>query len=118
MALRGEGDKLIDDLREQQVQIGQLEVEVHLAGLELGQIQQIVEQGQQNAAAPIDAVEVFAQLLGFDATAPAHTEAGETQNALQGCTQFVGYIGQKLTLGQIGGLGALLCFMQALRELM
>ena len=84
-------------------------LELQLAGFDLGQIENVVDDRQQMLGGGGDLV----QLVGlFGRRSGAAHEVGETDDGVHRRADFVAHVGQERALGQIGDLGALFCFLQ------
>jgi len=57
------GVKLIGDRGKQGVEVGGLKVKGHLARLQFGQIEQVIEQGKEDAATGVDMLKVVEELI-------------------------------------------------------
>src|SRR4051812_27354872 len=75
------------------------------SGLDLGDIQNVVNQGEKAFSATVDDVQVFALLLGNIAVAQQTREA---ENGIQRRAQFVAHVAQEGALGAISGIGRIL----------
>ena len=78
--------------------------DLHLARLDLGQVQDAVDVVQQNAAAAADVPE--AVVLGLVGVLP-QAQLGHAQNRVEGGADVMAHVGQELALGLAGGLGGL-----------
>jgi len=78
--------------------------DLHLARLDLGQVQDAVDVVQQNAAAAADIPE--AVVLGLARVLP-QAQLGHAQNRVEGGADVMAHVGQELALGLAGGLGGL-----------
>ncbi len=86
---------------------------LHAAGLDLGQVEDVVDEGQQVLAGPDNVVEVVG-LLGRQRAKPLRGQhARHADDGVQRRAQLVAHLGQKLALGPAGGLGRLLVLSQA-----
>ncbi len=77
-------------------------LQLHAAGLDLGQVEDVVEHGQQGFAGLADHAQTFA-LLGLE-LAHGH-DLGHGQDAVQRRADLVAHIGQEMRLQHIGGFG-------------
>jgi hypothetical protein len=78
--------------------------DVHAAGLDLGHIQQVVDQGEKMRARGMDVLGIVAIALRTDRPeAFLGDDFRKTQNGVQGRAQFVAHIGQEGGLGGVGG---------------
>jgi hypothetical protein len=105
-------ERALDGLR--QVEVERFEGE--LAGLDLGEIEHVVDQGEQRVGAGADRLGVFA----LDrAELEVEEQAGHADHAVHRRADFVAHVGEELALGLGGGLGGLLGVAQldgALRD--
>ena len=93
----------LGDLGEQGREIERNGLKLQLAGLDLGKVEDVVDQGQQGIAAVPNDAGVFALLL---IKRGAHQEIGHAQDGVQGRADLVAHVGQELAFGGIGLLGA------------
>ena len=77
--------------------------ELHPVGLDLGQVEHVVEQGQQVLAGGVDLVEAGA-LLGLDGVAAQ--QVAQADDGVHRRANLVAHVGQESALGQVGGFGA------------
>ena len=87
-----------------------LKVEFNFAGLYLGEVEDVIDQGQQVAARGVDVVQVgnegiIAKLFGLLRQHFAVADDGVHWRA-----QFMAHIGEKRALGAIGALGIIFGF--------
>ncbi len=75
------------------------------AGFDLGEIQNIVDQGQKMRAGTMDQAGIFDVAMDVIAKNPGLDDLGKTENRVQGCAQFMAHVGQELRLGLIGLFG-------------
>ena len=87
-------------------------LEGHFLGVDLRQIENVIEQIEQVVGGVGNLVQLVA-LAGVDVAATEHV--GHADNGVHRGTQFVAHIGQEGALGPIGGLGSLLGQRQRLR---
>ena len=97
--------------------IKRLVVDVHLAGLDLGQVENFVDQVQQVLCCNLDAVGVRARLLIALVVRILFQHFTVTDDRIQRRSQFVGYIGQEAALGLVRRLGAHLVDLCVMRNL-
>ena len=73
--------------------------QLHLARLHLGQVQDVVDDGQQVFGGGLHILGV-----GIDGRVPAllHNDIVETDDSVHGCAYLMGHVGQKLALGNVG----------------
>ncbi|OPZ57101.1 MAG: hypothetical protein BWY87_01697 [Deltaproteobacteria bacterium ADurb.Bin510] len=86
---------------------GQVEVEVlerHPAGLDLGEVQDVVDDGQQGLAARL---EHGGQALLAAVKLRVPQDLDDADHAVHGRADLVAHVGQKLALGHAGALGLL-----------
>src|SRR5262249_44699186 len=72
------------------------EFEFELAGLDLGEIQNIVDETEQMPAVGLKAFEYAKHLLGRLAVGPVRHQFGVTQDGIERRAQFVAHIGKEL----------------------
>ncbi len=63
LALKEQGVKLVGDRGKLGVEVGGLKVKNHLAGLQFGQIEQVIEQGKEDATTGVDMPKVAEELI-------------------------------------------------------
>ena len=81
-----------------------LQLDLDLAGLDLGEIENVVDQVEQVLAAGMDGVEIFAALfLALGEAAAQHV--GEADDRVHRRADFVAHAGQEFALGAVGGFG-------------
>ena len=108
------------DVVEQLAQRDPLGVDVHLAGLDLGQVEDVVDQLQQVGARRVDDARVLDLLGGEVAGGVLGQQLGEDQQAVERGAQLVAHVGQELRLvlgGQRELLGAVLQLLPGLLDL-
>ena len=86
-----------------QVEVDGLQVE--LAGLDLGEVEDVVDHRQQVIGRELHHPEVLA-LLGGELG--VQRQLGHADDAVHGRADLVAHVGQELALGPVGGLGGLL----------
>ena len=92
-----------DELLEQRAQPHRRGVELQVPGPDPGQIEQVVDQGQQVAAAARDRIQrILARRLPHAAHAQ---QIGIAEDRVQRRAQLVAHAGEELVLGAVGGLG-------------
>ncbi|MCY1218383.1 hypothetical protein D9M72_303300 [compost metagenome] len=89
-------------LREHVLHIERFEPELHAPGLDLGQVEHIVDQLQQVAAGTVDDVGVAGLLLAEVAGHVLPQLVAEDQDAVQRRAQLVGHVGEELGLVTVG----------------
>ena len=88
-------------------QIERLHVELHPSGLDLGHVEDVVDDFQQIVAAGENVVAVFLIFLRAElAEHAAFHDLGETDDGVERRAQLVTHIGQELGFGLVGLLGA------------
>ena len=96
-------------LRHQPLQAEGQKLQRHLAGLDLGQVEQVVQQVQQRFRRVLAAAQVVQLLRGHRRL---HQQLVQTQNAIHRRAQFVAHIGQEGAFGNAGGLRLARTFQQ------
>ena len=84
-----------------------LRLDLHLAGFDLGHVEQIVDQAEQMRARRMDVAGIFV-VARRPRPGPKHScrdDLGKAENGVQRRAQLVAHIGEKRRLGGIGGLG-------------
>ncbi len=99
--LGAEGDQAAD-LADQVVEQKRLRVQLQFAGLDLGRVEQVVDQAEQGLGGAAGFFHVAA-LLGIQRCALG--KAAEADDGVQRRADLVADIGQKGALGNIGGVG-------------
>ena len=89
---------------QQRAQVEGLGLHVELAGLYLGQVEDLADDRRQQVGALADLVQVLAQPLGRHARLAG--QAGQPGQAVQRRADFVAGVGQKGALGPAGGFGS------------
>ena len=90
----GGGHHPADDL----LQVHWPELQFHLAGLDLGDVQDIVDQAQEVLTAVVDGLQVLPLHIGDRTVDPLEDDAGEADDGVERGPQFVGHVGQELAL--------------------
>jgi hypothetical protein len=83
---------------QQQAHVHRLQLKVHHPGLNLGQVQNVVDQREQVLTAGEDVPDVLLLTLGQLAQQPVLERLGEPDHRVQGGTQLMGHRGQELRL--------------------
>ena len=96
--LSGERTKDVAHLTHERGQLDRLRAEVHLAGLDLREIQHVVDELQEVASAGEDVAQVFLVLRRHRPYLAVVHELGEPDNPVQRCPKLVGHVGEKLAL--------------------
>jgi len=97
------GSEEVPHRAERRLQVKDLLGQGHAAGLDLGQVEDVIEDAEEKAAGLADNVEAFPLLVGQ--VAHGH-DLGHGQDAIQGRPDFMAHIGQELRLHQVGVVGA------------
>src|SRR5690348_2583910 len=96
-------DRIIDQPSKVDVDFSEHE----LTGLDLRQIENIVDERQQMTARPMDVPGIFGILIGYARTHRLGVDdLGKTQDGVQWRSQFVAHIGEEGGLGAAGRFGA------------
>ena len=84
---------------------------LHLARFNLGKVQNIIDQSQKGCACRTNVLGIFPRLflLSFPQNHLVHA-----QHRIDGCADFMAHRGEKLTLGNAGGLGGMRHFQKLL----
>ena len=85
------------------------ECEGELTGLDLGEVEHVVDQAKEVLAVALDAVEHLAHLLGRLAIDVVEDELGVAEDGVERRAQFVAHVGEelRLVLARLGKLAAL-----------
>ena len=84
-------------------------LQFQLARLDLGEVEDVVEQPQQNVGRLIDGRQIVALVRPQFG---ARQQLRHADDAIHRCADFVAHVGQERTLGLVGGFGSLLGSMQ------
>ena len=87
---------------------------LHAAGLDLGQVEHVVDQPEQMVGAGQDLLEIAVLALGQEILAAAHDQPGEADDRVHRRPQLVAHVGQELGLRAARLLGLLLGRLQRL----
>ncbi len=90
-----------------QIEVPALEVE--LAGLDLGKVKDVVDDGQQTVCRGLDHPEVLPLLT---AEIGIEGQLGHADDAVHGGSDLVAHVGQELALGPAGRFGRFLGLLQ------
>ena len=86
-------------------------LDLHAPGLDLGKIENVVDELQQVLAARVNGVQVLAALLhGLGIAAPQ--DIGKAEDGVHGRADLVAHVGQEVTLRLVCGLGGFSGFLQ------
>ena len=94
--------------------LNELRVSSSLAGLDLGEVEDVVDQLQQVAAAVEDVVGVLELPVVQVAKGLVAEDLGEADDGIERGAQLVAHAGEELALGAVGGLGGVLGLLQRL----
>ena len=83
-------------------------LDLQLPGLDLRQVENVVDQLEQVLAAGADRADVVAALGLVAVVGVADEQLGEAEDAVERRANLVAHVGQELALGAVGGLGLLL----------
>ncbi len=87
-------------------------MQLQLARFNLGQVQQIIDQGKQMAGAGLHGAQLLI-LIGSQRAGQLHQQgAGEADDGVQGGAQLMAHAGQKAVFGQVGLCQLLVLFLQ------
>src|SRR5919106_816305 len=92
------------DVPDERGDVEGLEVELHLAGLDLGQVEHGVDQLEQVLAGCIDLLEVVGELLGAEVGGVLLEHLAVADDGVERRAQLVGHVGQELGLVPVGRL--------------
>ncbi len=95
----------------QALQIKVQQFHAQTSGLDLGKVQDVVDQIQQGLAAGLDGFHIADLLLG---QVRILQKARHSEHSVHGRTDLVAHVGQKFGFGPVGGLGLLLDLTQLL----
>ena len=87
-------------------QVEAAELQLHPPGLDLGQVEDVVDERQQVAAGGQDVVEVLLLLVVELAEQPLQQHLGEADDRVERRAQLVRHVGQELDLVPVGHLAA------------
>ena len=96
------GGQQIQGVLDARAQVEGLVLQFELAGFDLGEIQDVVDDGEEGFAAGVDGFHVTALLGG---QGRLQEQAGHGDDAVHGGADFVAHVGQELGLGAGGGFG-------------
>ena len=92
----------VDDLPDQTPEVEGGLFEMHLAGLDLGEIEDVVEYPEQGLGRGLDLLHIVALLR---VQGGAQGQLGHPDDPGHGGADLMAHIGQEFTLGVVGGLG-------------
>ena len=95
----------IDRLGEKGVDLDRELLQLHLGGLELGEIEDVIDEVEERLAARADHVH---QLFLLGLQAELNEETGRTDDAVHRGANFVTHVGEEVPLRRCGDLGSLL----------
>ena len=102
---------LVDELVEVEV----VEEQVHLAGLDLGDVEDVVDHRQQMLAGRADLLQVADLLAAAVELGVLEQDLAVADDGIERRAQLVAHLGQELGLGAVGALGFVLGVGQLLR---
>ena len=86
-------------------------MELHLPGLHLRQVEDVVDELKQMLPAAVDLIQKAAARRGVEAIGPVVAEQlGESKDCIERGAELVAHAREKLTLGSIGSIGLFLGF--------
>jgi len=94
-----------NDICEQRFHLEVFQVEIDPAGLDLRQIEDIIDQRQQVFPRAIDLVQVLDVFLLVLVLQILGEHLAVADDRVERCTQLVAHVGEECALGAIGGLG-------------
>src|SRR3989442_4821654 len=100
----GQGADTLDALRNQRLDLDLAAVELRLPRLELGDIQEVVDEHQQVLSVLGNDVHVLALVAGQDTAVALEQQLGEAEDRVQRCAQLVAHVCQELRLVLVGAL--------------
>ncbi len=95
-----------------------LQIQLDLAGLDLGEVEDIVDQREQVIAGRANLIEVGEEIVVAAGTGPHLEQLAITEDRRQGRAQLVAHIRQERALGAAGGFGGLFGAIQFLLDLL
>ena len=110
--LLDQGESILQGGRQVEDGGGQL----HTPGLDLGEVQDVVDEREEVLAGGVDIPEVLV-LLGVQLPEhPLEQHLGEADDGVQGRAQLVGHVGQELGLVAAGGFELLALVLDLVKE--
>ena len=103
------GSKEIDRILHEIDQRKGLKVEFDSARLDLGEIEHVIDDGQQGITAPADGLDEI-ELFGVQRS--VQEQIGHADNGIHWRANLVTHAGEKGALGAIGGIGAQACLLE------
>ena len=97
--------ELLDGLAHQRADVHCHDLELYATGLDLGQVQDLVDQGQQVAPVHHDPVEEAHLLLIEVLLLVLEDDVREADDRIERGAQLVAHVGEKLTFGLVGNFG-------------
>jgi hypothetical protein len=85
-----------DHLLDQRRKLDRLRVEFELAGLDLGEVEHLVDEAKQVVAGAIDALQRLQRLLGAEARGVLHHHVGEPNDGVERRAQLMAHAGNEL----------------------
>ena len=114
MFLAASGRLVELDLLDQLGEIDGLDIQLHLAGLDLGDIQDVVDHGQQVLSGSADLLQIGDLLAASFQFGIFQQDFAVAEHGIQRRPQFVAHLGQEVRLGTVGALGVFLGVRQHL----
>jgi len=109
--LAGEQGEGLEGFAERRPQGEVGEVEFELAGLDLGEVEQVVDEAEQAAGRRLDRLQALALVLG---QVGAEHQFGHAEDGAEGGADLVTDVGQEIVLGPVGRLRRLLGLAEGL----
>ena len=76
--------------------------EFQFVGFNLGEVEDVIDKGEQSGTAGLDGIEILLLLAVLNQSAQYFRE---TQNSVHRRANFMGHVGQKHAFGMVGGVG-------------
>ena len=89
------------------IEVEGLEEEVHLARLDLRQVENVVDQGEQMPAGAVNPLQVGNELLLLQVLGLFHEQLAVADDGVHGCAQLMAHVRQKGALGLVRRVGFL-----------
>jgi hypothetical protein len=103
--LLGKGTRSSRDLVEQARNVHQFWIELKLAGLDLRQVEHLIDKLQKMLAGAVDASQRLQCLFGAKACNIAYHHLGQADNRVERRAKLVTHVGEKSRFRAVGGLG-------------
>lgn len=85
-----------------------IDVQIDIAGLDLGKVEDLVDQFEKMAAGRVDVAGIFGDLFRRQRVTVAGKQIGKADDGIQRRAQFVAHVREERALGPVCGLGLLL----------